>query len=71
MAFNNFVILNKLDIVNAQNHWIDNNPNCKYPTTEFYESVGLVYRKLLDSGSLCFIVADQQKYMLAKIKYGI
>jgi hypothetical protein len=51
--------------------WHDKNPTVLHPLTNFLETLGLKYMRLYrDDAWVCYVI-DEQKFMLAKIKYGI
>ena len=51
--------------------WYADNPDTMHPLTLFLETLGLLYVKLYRNECWTCRVVDEQKFMLAKIKYGI
>jgi len=51
--------------------WHEENTQSLHPLTTFLQSIGLRYIQLFRKDYWICDVEDQNKYMLAKIKYGI
>jgi hypothetical protein len=66
------VKINKHLFIDLLDKWKEQNPSCVHPTTEFLDSMGLHYNRLIFlSGEYLCTVVDEKKYLVAKIKYGI
>lgn len=65
------VIIDKLLFLKILDEWHQNNLHEIHPLTKFFDIVGLRYIKLQKQNFWICEVMDQQKYMVAKIKYGI
>jgi hypothetical protein len=58
-------------ILDHYHKWFEENPTVIHPLTAFMETLGLRYRQLFRNESWICDVVDKNKYLLAKIKYGI
>lgn len=65
------VNVDKWFLMDIYNKWHENNKEQIHPLTTFLDTVGLRYVKMFRNEYWACDVIDEQKYMIAKIKYGI
>jgi len=65
------ITVDKISFLKIVNEWHENNLHEIHPLTKFFDNVGLRYLKKYKETCWLCEVTDQQKYMVAKIKYGI
>jgi hypothetical protein len=62
----------KLELDDMYKDWLEHNQEAKHPVTEFYQSLGLFYKRSYRNGhAYIFGIDDKKKLFMAKIKYGI
>ena len=68
---NTEVVINKIIIDKSVERYKLEHPIVIHPLTYFLEDAGLKYISSNRNGYWRFLVIDDKKYMLARIKYGI